>query len=322
MTFLKNMFTKMAEIAYENWKAILIAFLVVVGLSPLALKDLEFESLSTSISSPKDTVGRIYSENMKRFGDSGFLIIQLEYEDIEASLLNRFTDAFVQTLLSWEDIRYVDSRMFDFKNKTLATAMLRAALLNSDPNVLRSYWERFSEKTLYREISRTRKRILTLDDPELRALALLDILNIQDLLLPFFQSRIGNIPLSQLSEYFDSTAENSRVIFIQPEGLSKDTEYSVSLSKRIEDLFYDVQQSMSGAGKITLRMTGNYALTAESSDILKEDMQRISFLACILVFLLLWAAFGKMRAMVIAFLPLIIAFIIVYFAVPSARQGR
>ena len=87
-----------------------------------------------------------YRGNIRRFGDSGPLIIRLSYDGVGREMIDMWTDRLAEEISSWEDIRNVETKPIDLSQR-YASAMLRAAVLNSGGSRGRSLRRRWSSSS-------------------------------------------------------------------------------------------------------------------------------------------------------------------------------
>jgi len=71
------------------------------------------------------------------------------------------------------------------QNRHESAAELPAALLNGPPELLTEFREHFTEAGMRRQLLRTRKRLIAVDDPEVRELIAEDVLGVRDVLADF-----------------------------------------------------------------------------------------------------------------------------------------
>ncbi|MFC2165777.1 MMPL family transporter, partial [Acidobacteriota bacterium] len=225
--------------------------------------------------------------------------------------MNLLTDKIEKELNSWEDILFVETKPFDFKNIQTTARMIRTVLLNSDSQFRQRFVSKFSESEMRRELLKTKKRLITLSDPSLRKLMITDVLNIREILLPYYEARMGNFKFSYLDGYFDSLDGKARLIFVQPVGFSEDADFSAEFIDRVDSTITNIKNRLPNAESVQHSLTGKYAIIGESTQILKTDMKVITLVATILIILLLSLAFRNIRAVLVCFFPLLISMLAV-----------
>jgi uncharacterized protein len=306
------LFRYIADLSYRYWKFLVFIVFCLIAASPFLLQGLLLETTSASMSSADDPSSRVYRRNMERFGESSPFVILLDYPDTPIQAVNNFTETLVREIRTWEDILHIEARVFDLYDLLSSSAMLRAAILNADPEILSSFTAKFSEDGMEREVRKSRKRLITLEDPALRNMVANDILNVFSLSLPYFTSRMNTSGFSFDGGYFDSAGGNSRLIFIYPVRSSEEAQYSVELLARTDELIQRLKGSIEDAGSIQTHFAGKYAVAGEGMEILRKDMILITIIASSLIFLLLLFVFRNVRALLIAFIPIMISLLIVF----------
>jgi predicted RND superfamily exporter protein len=248
---------------------------------------------------------------MARFGERSPLVIILDYPGVAPEVVNRLTDGLASRLRSWPEVVSVEAKVLDLAASE-AAVLFRAALFNSGPRAVEQLAEKFTPKGMREELMKTRKTLLTIEDPSLRDLAAADVLNVRELVQPFFESRLANLKFSRLGEYFDSGETNARLVFVQPAGPAEDADFSADLIRKLDKLVAELKQASPGAAAIAHRFTGKHALAAETVDLMKKEMRLVTTLASLLVFFLVVAAFRRFRVILISFLPLSIALLAIF----------
>ena len=304
-----RLFLRISRISFRFWRVILALFAVLAALSPFLLHGLRIETASASFIAADDPVSRVYRESLSRFGENDPLVIQVRYGSIDRNTVDRFTDQLIEAIAAMPDIALVESQPAAFLEGALTIAMVRAALLNSDPAVMESFAAALEQDAMRLRIRRTRKRIVLAENPLDRKLLAADPLDIRSFLIPFYEARTEHMRFAFNHGYFDAPDERSRLLFVQPTGSGEDTFYCVDLLERMAACVDTVRQSIPEGRGISCRFTGKYALTGESADVLKRDMLRITTIAFVLVFLLLLLVFKGWRAAAVCILPILMAFL-------------
>lgn len=307
----KDLISKLTHLSFRQWKIILVLIFAFFAVSPFVIKGIRFETTSSSNSLPDDPISRIYTENLERFGDSETLIIYLEFSETDLDVVNLLTDRIEKELNSWEDILFVETKPFDFKKIQATARMIRTVLLNSDSQLKQRFVSKFSESEMRRELLRTKKRLITLSDPALRKMIITDVLNLREILLPFYEIRMGNFEFSYMDGYFDSVDGKARLIFVQPVGFSEDADFSAEFINRVDRTITSIKNRLPNADSVQHSFTGKYAIIGESIQILKADMKIITLAATILIILLLSLTFRNIRAVLVCFFPLLLSILAV-----------
>ena len=275
--------------------------------APWLLEGLRVEADASKVIPYEDSLALTYRENRALFGEANPLVIELRYGELSSAVVNEFTDRLAQTLEAWDDIRYLDYQPFAREGAEEYTMSLRAALLNSEPAVLEDFVARFGERGMRRELLRTRRRLIAVDDPVLRQQVIDDVLNLRSFLVRFQEPFIGPVRLSVATGYLDAPDGGSRLVVLQPTGSAEESAYCMDLVDRLEAAIMKLKVEQDGAHAIEHRLTGVHVVTAESTRILFRDMAVISAAAAGLLFVVVWLAFGQLRATLLCFFPLLVS---------------
>ena len=306
MVALAPLLARFAEFGIRRRKSILAGSVFFVVSAPFFLRGLELDSDAARIIPYEDRLGTAYRQSRELFGDANRAVIELRHSDVSLSVLNRFTNRVANVLRAWEDIEYVDIKPLDLADRDETAARLRAALLNSDSEVFDDFASAFSEKGMRRTLLRTRKRLIALDDPEMRDEVAKDLLNVRDALLGLRRPRVGQTERNESSAYFDALSGGSRLIFVQPSGSAQNTAYARDFVRRLNETLVALKAEMQADG-IEYYLSGVHSMTAEATAVLLEDLKLITVAATVLLLPLLWIFFGRLRTTLICFVPLLIA---------------
>lgn len=307
MKLLPRFLDALAVFGCRHARGIVIGSIIFILAAPFFLIGLELDADASRIIPYEDPVGQTYRESRRLFGDTNLMIVELRYGAIAAGELNEFTDRLAAQLEGWDDIEYVEARPLSFANREESAAEVRAALLNGSPESLADFTERFTEAGMRKQLLRTRKRLIAVDDPVVRDLIAEDVLGVRDVLAEFQKPRVGWRERYAMSPYFDAPEGGSRLVLVQPAGSAEDNEYCRRLLLKLDALMGEVKASLSEPSLLNYRVSGVHAMTGEATDILLMDLRVITIAATVALFVLLWVAFGQLRATVICFLPLVAA---------------
>ena len=307
MTLLVPLSSALARFGCRNSRVMIAGAAAILLCAPWLLEGLRVEADASKVIPYEDSLALTYRENRALFGEANRLVIELRYSEVNPAVVNKFTDRLAQTLEAWDDIRYLDYQPFAREGSEEYTMSLRAALLNSEPAVLEDFIARFGERGMRRELLRARRRLIALDDPVLRQQVIADVLNLRSLLVRFQEPRIGPVRLSVATGYFDAPKGGSRLLVLQPTGSAEESTYCMNLVDRLNAAIERLKAEQDGAQAIEHRLTGVHVITAESTRILLRDMTVISVAAAGLLFVLVWLAFGQLRATLLCFVPLLVS---------------
>ncbi len=307
MSFLSRSLASLAALGYDNSRRHLVAAATLVAATPFLLYGLEIDADAAKLIPDSDPVGAAYRDSRAVFGESNPLILELRHDGVAPDELDAFTDRLAAILDGWDDIRYVTARPLDLIDRSGMAWRLRAALLNAGPEELEAFRSKLSEEGMRRQLLRTRKRLVALDDPRLRALLARDPLDVRSHLAGLERQRVRDWDRPRESIYFDSVDGRSRLLYVQPLGSAEDSTYCRLLLERIGGAAREARRGLSTTSGIETRVTGVHALTAQSTDVLLADLALVTGVATAALFALLWLAFGRLRATLLCFLPLLVA---------------
>jgi|GEM_PF-1362165 len=294
---------KLGVFSFRRAGYVLLAALILTGSSAWLVRGLRFDT-AYSFVPVGDPEMEAYVASMEAFGDSGILIMRLNPGEKPLSSMDRWTETIVSHLESWEEIWNVESRIVDFDDVETAAAFLRAAAVNSGREPQELLLEKFTGDGLEKNLRRHRKRLLTASDPVMLAAISSDPLNLAELLRPFAMKSMGNLKFSSSSIYLDAQNGRSRILIIHPRGFAEDVDYSRELVLKVHRLMETPELAEERPPGAAYALTGKYAQAAEASRIAVEDMRLISIAAALLVFLLVWSIFRRVKAVFIATIPL------------------
>ena len=306
-----RLFTAIAAAGYRHAWVILAASALFLTASPLMLRGLRVDADASRISPSSDIVSRAYRENKAVFGETDLLVLRLVLNGTNRQAADAFTDRLAGTLAAWKDIGFVETGPAAARGTADSALRLRAALLNSTPSPLDQVAARFSENGLERELRKSRRLLVSIDDPELRALVVRDVLNIRELVTPFFLARAQALGTFGGSAYFDAPDRSSRILFVQPTGSAEDGVYCPALLARIAAAVAAVKREVPEASALEVAPAGLHAVTGQSTQVAMRDLQVISVVSSVLVIGVFWITFGRLRAMVICAYPLLVSMVAV-----------
>ncbi len=307
MKFLPAALDRLATFGCRHSRAIVAGGIGFILLAPFMLIGLEVDADASKVIPYEDPVGLAYRESRRLFGDSNLLVIEIRHDAVAPPELNELTDRLAAELAGWDDIEYVEARPLSLDDRRETAGQLRAALANGGPEVFADFLSRFTEKGMRRQLLRSRKRLIAMDDPQARALIAEDLLGVRDVLAEFQKPRVGWRERYTMSPYFDAPDGGSRLVLVQPGGSADDNGYCRSLLARIDELMSRLTAGLSEPDRVEHRVSGVHAMTGEATEVLFTDLGTITLAATSALFVLLWLAFGGLRATVICFLPLVVA---------------
>ncbi|MBZ0089495.1 MAG: hypothetical protein K8H90_03845, partial [Thermoanaerobaculia bacterium] len=217
-----------------------------------------------------------------------------------------FTDGFAAALESLAELTSVTWQAYDLEPDGVVER-LRVAILSPATGGPAQWTDRFSVDGAAKQLRRLRRRLLSVEDPVLRAWLLDDPLDLRSALFELDRSRGPGRPIGVApSRYFDDPGGEWRLVFVQPARPSSDAEYCLRLRRRIDELAAQVA-ARSGATGVSLRYGGLHGAVAESQSRLKRDMAVMTGLTFLLLTLVLSWSLRRPVYVLLALLPLAIS---------------
>jgi predicted exporter/outer membrane lipoprotein-sorting protein len=300
----------LAAVAGESWRHARLILLLAgafVLSAPLLLHGLRVDSDSSRLLPREEPLGRAFRAQRARFGETAPLLLQLLRRGGDPEAFDAFTERLGKALASWKDVRFVDFELIGPSRRNEEALRLRAAFSRAKPEDLNALASRFTRTGMERQLRRTRRRVVTVDDPGLRDWILEDPLGIAESLLTGSTTGMASLARSLGTRYLDTPDGRSRIIWLQPAGSAEDGTYCVRLLQRVDALVAEARALVPGAGAFEVRTSGVHAITAESVSVLLRQMVWISSAATVALFALLWLVFRDLRATLLCFAPLIVA---------------
>lgn len=283
----------------------MLAFsLLLFVLSGFFIKDLVIESTLLDTKGMRSDTLALFLRNLERFGESAPAVLLQRHGGVEPSVRNRFTRTLARRLLEEDEILGVQTGVFDLHDRQKMVHLLRAAVFRAPDLYLPGLLKTFLPPGIRRATIRTRKRLVLMDNPEIRELIALDVFNLRSLIAQPFQRDMGNFKIARDTGYFDSPDHSMRLLFAQPRGSGEDNWYCRRITRRIRRIVNDVRQSDAAFAGITCGFAGKYGFTAESMEMYNREMLRINLLSALLIFILILVVFRNITAALMCSLPI------------------
>ena len=300
---IKNISKIIPHFSYRYHKiVILVSIMILIGGS-FFLKDLEIEPTLLDAQGLQGKEFKSFLENFKRFGESTPLVLLQKHPQVDETVRNKFTDALAQELRSMKEILYVQAGPFEISDSERLIQMTRAAVFQNPKKNLSLISDKFTKQGIKKEIIRTRKKLVIMENPAFREMIAADIFNLRELLEPWLKDFMANFNISNNSVYFDSKDLSSRLIFAQPRGSGEDTQYCRELIQAVNTKVKKIKSSLQGAQEITCESAGKYGLTAETFSSLNKEIITINLISSVLIFTLLILVFRNLKVTLMCFLP-------------------
>jgi uncharacterized protein len=309
---LHNGFAAWAALMWDWHRWVGVGCLVLLVICPILMRGLEFETLSGSPLNSA-TAGDRYRDAVARFGEGSPLVVVLTHSNANARAFDAFTDALAVELQGWEEILAVEYRTWQSERSEALAWQLSVALANAGGSTLSELSSRLSASGMQEQIESTRQRLLAARGMVQQSRTAADPLNIGELVLPFYRSRVSAEAFAQTA-YMDSSDGQSRLVLVRPSRPAADAPYAISLIARIKDAA-DSLREKTGAGGVEVAFTGTYGLTADGAALLQVEIRWITLGAVVALFLLLALVFRNLRASLLCALPVVISMVSVLIVV-------
>lgn len=282
----------------------MISFLV---LCPVVLVKLRIDTDSARLLPTANPVAEAHRKSRELFGETSPLLLLVQRGGSSETAFDEFCPLLAEGLSDWDDTRRVVYRRPVPRTPAEFRQFLRMALWRSSPEEIDELASRLSRDEMRRQLLRTRKRLVAIDDPGVRQLVLGDVLGLLQRLSKNLEDGMSALRMSRSSQFLESLDGESRVIWVQPGGFGEDSTYCVDFMRRLEELVAKTRNDVPGAGAITVRTSGVHAITAESTSVLTQEMVLISVLSAMLLVGLLGFRFRDVRITLLCFVPLVVA---------------
>ncbi|MCP4900305.1 MAG: MMPL family transporter [bacterium] len=241
------------------------------------------------------------------FGETSPLLLLVQADGSTERAFDEFVTQLAEGLTNWNDTRLVVFQRPMPRTMEEFRRLFRVGLWRASPKMIDDLASGLSREKMRRQLLRTRKRLVAVDDPEVREQVRGDVLGILQRLSASLEGGMSGLRMSPTSQYLESLDGGSRIIWFQPQGFGEDSTYCIDLMNRLEALVTKTRNDVPGAEGITVRASGVHAITAESSGILLGQMVAISLVSALLLFGLLWLRFRNIRITLLCIVPLVVA---------------
>lgn len=304
-----NLLLKFSKIfsafSYKHYKLVCFFALLISLSSTFFIKDLKIDPSLLDIRGLRGGAFELYKENLTRFGESSPVVLIQKHENVNRSISNEFTRKLVRELRSMDEIISVQAGPFDLDDTEKIVHMIRAAIFQDPSSHLQLFLKKFSLEGIKKEITRTRKRLIITDNPELRDFFAVDVFFLREILEPFFKDFMANLNVSPESGYFDSADNKVRLIFAEAGGLGEDSKFCKDLTEKIQKKIKLIKSNLNGSNSIYCGFAGKYGLTAESSSKSRKELVLITLFSSFLIFILLVLVFRNLQVTLICLLPIL-----------------
>jgi predicted RND superfamily exporter protein/outer membrane lipoprotein-sorting protein len=302
---LRALLERVARWVLGNRKLVLGTATLLTIVSPAWILGIQVHADTAALVPRGDPVVAAYRTFADRFGEPNELLVRLPAQGFDRASLDSWTEDLAAEIRAWPEVSSVRATKLPV-DPAEAAWQIRATLLNGGERGRSALLAMLDAEELRRAALRTRRRVLTVGDPEARRAATTDPLGILELVAEAAAETQPPLTLSDSSGYLDSVDGVSRLLIVQPTGSAEDGAYCRDLMRRIRRSADELAKD-AGFGEITIELAGLHAMTGESMEIVMRDLSLITLVAVAGLFLVLWACFGSWHWVLLIFSPLIVA---------------
>ena len=222
--------------------------------------------------------------------------------------LRRVSDRFVAMIGAVHEVSLLSGGTFGQRDTLLDGALLNAAVLNQDPPRHEQLMSRMNPPEMERQMRRARRRLATVDDPELRAVLATDVLGAFELARPFLKTRLSEKGEQLLTGSASSTG--SVLIWLSPHGRADDSRFCVDLMAKLNEIARESVEAPNLHDAVKISFSGLHAMTAESTAMLRSELLMITVWASGLLLALLFVVLRRISLVVLCFAPLAVSVIL------------
>lgn len=295
-----------ASYDHANWVLAIAGIFMILSIP--WIRGLRIDAEFSRLIDHDDAGLAAFARGKAEFGETQPLFVCLTPKAGNPLDLEAFEAALRRQLDDHPDISLWSPWALTPEHVTWMAVHLHAAFLNQDPPVDRVFRERCEPGSMEREIRKSRRRILTLDDPQLRRLAAIDVLGLIELARPYLETRISPAARRMFERKKDTS--DLGLIVLKPSGSAEDGRVCLDLMTRLEASCSRVLEELGLQDRVDIAFAGLHAMTAQSTQVLQRDMIRISLWAAGLLLALLWVTLRRFSFVVLCFVPLLVAMIV------------
>jgi len=193
-------------------------------------------------------------------------------------------------------IEYVDHRPLAFKNELF----LKYFPLFLDEQGIRQLRDRLTNEGIERQVKINYQKLIsplsTTMDSEL---AVRDPLMISQIFVESVKRRESGSPLDLSSGYYITNDHSLALIFIKPNGKSKDMAFVKKLKGELDTIIAEAVKESGTDRGVTVRLTGGHIISEEIRQIIRHDIINSSAISIVLIAALIWVVY-RARLIVLA----------------------
>jgi hypothetical protein len=289
-----------------------ILLLLVLGLSVWGITRLRFQTDMMRMMPKDDPVFSAFEKSVRHFGgiDNLIVVVRVDPEaDLEEYLA--FADSLAAHLGRMDEPVIVTWRLPD--PKPYLTLFLSNIVVLSAEEEWAALKGRFQPESLKRTLMETRIESQSFLAPGIKEFLALDPLRLHRVYQERFSGVEGTFRVDVTSGYLLSTDHRMLLLIVKPPGTAQDIDYARRLIGKVRaELETTLAEFREGDFHPDVELGGGFRIAAEDAALIRGDMlvQILSTLIAVLLLFLL--CFGRVSALVFAFLPLVLGLVVTY----------
>lgn len=307
---------RIALFARRRYRAIFVAFAILMALSIALILRLSFNTDMLSLLPREDPAVRTYVETLQDFGASTYLLVAIRIpEGAVVDPYETLADQLAGRLRRLSDFKTVQHRVGD--PRELLETFYPKALLFLDEAGRRQLEARLSDAGIRSHVREVRRQIATPQGLGAKELLRIDPLGLADVFLGRLQSSRGALKVDWTSGYYLSGDHSLLLILAEPVRGPSDIPFAQKLAAKVDRIVAEETakwEEIAGPGSKTPEVVvGGPHLTAlGDADLIRQDM--VMNLATVIpsVLLFFWFTFRRPSTLLYAMVPLLCGLILTF----------
>ncbi|HEX5719402.1 MAG TPA: MMPL family transporter [Thermoanaerobaculia bacterium] len=299
---------RLALFARRRYRAVFIAFGVLLALSLVLILQLSFNTDMLSLLPQEDPAVRAYVETLQDFGSSTYLLVAIRIpQDTVVDPYETLADRLAERLGTLPDLKTVQHKVGD--PQELLETFYPKALLFLDEGGRKKLEERLSDEGIRSHVSEMRRQISTPQGLAAKELLRIDPLGLADVFLSRLQSSRGSLKVDWTSGYYLSGDHSLLLILAEPVRPPQDIEFAEQLAAKVDRIVAEETGKwgeIAGPGLKTPEVVvGGPHLTAlGDAGLIRRDMLWNLGTVVPSVLLFFWFTFRRPGTLIYAMFPL------------------
>jgi predicted RND superfamily exporter protein len=311
-----SLLQRLALFARRRYRAVFIAFGILLALSFVLILQLRFNTDMLSLLPQEDPAVRAYVETLQDFGSSTYLLVAIRIPpDSVVDPYETLADRLAGRLGSLPDLKTVQHKVGD--PQELLETFYPKALLFLDEAGRRKLEERLSDEGIRSRVSEMRRLISTPQGLAAKELVRIDPLGLADVFLGRLQSSRGSLKVDWTSGYYLSGDHSLLLILAEPVRPPQDIEFAEQLAAKVDRIVEEETGKwgdIAGPGlKAPQVVVGGPHMTAlGDAGLIRKDMIMNLGTVVPTVLLFFWFTFRRPGTLLYAMFPLLTGLILTF----------